>query len=97
MVDKLGVLEMVQETTGSADQQVNSFLKPCALGLAVHAAHEQTDGLVVKMTHFLGYFIHLDSQLARRSYHNHSSSVLLFELEAEQQLEAGNQVGESLA
>lgn len=80
MVNELGVLEVVQKPTRSADQQVYSLLQPHALHFPVHASDQQSDCLVMKLSYLFGHIEHLDSQFSSWSDNNDSSPVDLFEL-----------------
>lgn len=79
---------MVQQPTRRADEQIHSFLQANAFCLSVHSAHKQTYGLVVEMPDSLGHLVYLDRQFSSWCDHDDSSSVLLLELEAIQELEA---------
>ena len=87
MVNELGVLQVVQQPTRRANEQIHSFLQPHAFRLSVHSTHQQANRFVVEMPDFLSNLVHLNRELSSRRDHNDSSSVLLLKLETVQELE----------
>ena len=88
---------MVKQSSGSTNKQTDSFLQSDTLSSSVHTSNQQSDGFVVEMTYFFGYFINLNSQLSCGSNHYNPSPILLLEFESSQKLEAGDKICQCLS
>ena len=88
---------MVQQSTWGADQQIDALFEPQTLGPAVHPANEQPDCLIVEVADLFGNLVDLDSQFPGGRDDDDPSTVFLLELEAVEQLETRDHVGEGFA
>ena len=51
---------MIQQSAWGTYQQINTLLQTIALGLSIGPTYQNPNGLVMKLTHFLSDFKHLN-------------------------------------
>ena len=93
MIDKLAVLQVVEQSSRSAYQQVHPFFKFYCLAFAVHSTYQQANCFIMVFAQLTGHLEHLHRQLSSRRHDYNSSPLLLPELKSIKQLEAWYEVG----
>ena len=97
IAETLGVLKVIQKTTGCGDQNGNSLHQLAGLTLAVGTTHDQTMSEVVGSSKFRHNTEGLQSQLTGRTNDNGTRSLALLELQAREKLDRGKHEGKRLS
>ena len=93
-----GALQMVQQTTRRAHEQIDSIAQSLCLALFVGPSNNDTKGVVKAVVHQIAsHTVNLHGQLARGRNDNHARTVALLEMRAVQQLDARNEKGKGLS
>lgn len=83
---------MVQQSSWSANQQVDSLFKSDAFSLPVHSSNKKSDSFIMEMAQLLGNFIDLNGKFSGRGNDDDSSAILLLKFKSPEQFKAWDQV-----
>ena len=95
--ETLGVLQVIEQAAGRADENVDALDEAVGLGATIGAAHHETVRLVVVLAQLLQHAVDLQTQLARRRDDDHTGAVALLEVHLGQQLDRRDEKGDRLA
>ena len=87
----LGVLKVIEQTTGSSDDEVDTFLQLVRFGASVGAAHDDAERLVVVCHELLGNTKDLKSELSGGRDDDGARAVPWLELEPMEHLNGGDE------